>query len=272
MLVDLNVPWPQKSYDTKPSAQDLDQLKRTLTTLHALGYTHVALNFTVPHSTSFPKASDQINPINLAALEDVRAATGLRLYTRLTLVVDDPARGQALGRVAAAFDIVAALPVSERGLALAAGGLDVDLLTFQYGQRLPALLKHKTVCGCVRAGLKIEIVYAHALRDVPARRSFVVNCKTVIRAARARGLVVSSGARGPLECRNILGVAALLRHIGLKDDRCSRAMRDLASLALLNGRLRSKSYRHTVVVAPVPKRPRSPDAVAADNHKKPRDT
>ncbi|AMD19231.1 HBR330Cp [Eremothecium sinecaudum] len=248
MLVDLNIPWPQSSYDVKPTVADIDQLKRTLVTLHTLGYSHVALNFTLAPTVKLPQSKNQRNPIDLSLLEDVCAATTLKLYTRITIVLEGSSNRSVLSSVADVFDVVAVMPTSPNGLAVATASLDMDLLSFEYSKRLPAILKHKAICSCVKRGVKIEIVYSNALRDKHARKQFIINCKNVIRASRSRGLVISSGAQSPVECRNLLGVSSLVNFIGLKQDKCSKAMTELAALVLLKGRLRGCSHRETVVV------------------------
>ncbi|CCK68895.1 RNA-binding RNA processing protein RPP1 KNAG_0B04610 [Huiozyma naganishii CBS 8797] len=249
MLVDLNVAWPQEGYNKAASESDITKLKTTLLTLHGLGYTHLVLNFTANHSDKFPNNVKELNPMNIAErFGDIMKSTGVKIYSRITLIIDDPSKGQSLSKISQAFDIVAALPISERGLTLATTNLDIDLLTFNYGQRLPTILKHKSICSCINRGVKVEIVYASALRDINSRRQFVSNVRSVVRSSRSRGVVVSSGAQSPLECRNILGVGSLLRLLGLGNDKCSKAMGELASLVLLNGRLRNNSYKHTVVV------------------------
>lgn len=249
MLVDLNVSWPQKSFSEPVSAEQVAKVRQTLSTLHLLGYTHVALNFTVNHSDKFPTNPKELNPFKIGErFGDLMKATGLKIYSRITLIIDDPSKGQSLAKISQQFDIVAALPVSERGITLATTNLDIDLLTFHYGQRLPVFLKHKNVCSCVKRGVKLEIVYSHALRDSQSRRQFVSNVRSVIRSSRSRGIVISSGAQAPAECRNVLGVTSLIKSLGLPSDKCSKAQGELASLVLLNGRLRNKSYKQTVVV------------------------
>ncbi|CUS22184.1 LAQU0S04e10132g1_1 [Lachancea quebecensis] len=249
MLVDLNVPWPQKAFGDTPTASQIQNVSSTLETLHALGYTHVALNFTVRHTDKFPSSPKELNPIKIDEnFGRLMKATGLKIYSRITLIIDDPSKGQSLSKISQAFDIVAAMPVSERALTLATTNLDIDVLTFQYKQRLPAYLKHKSICSCVARGVKLEIVYANALRDMQSRRQFIQNVKSVIRSSRSRGIIISSGAEKPLECRNVLGVTSLIKFLGLDSDKCSKAMTDLPALVLLNGRLRTKSYKQTVVV------------------------
>lgn len=249
MLVDLNVTWPQKDFKTPITKQDEEQLRATLTTLKTLGYTHVALNFTVSHMEKFPTNAKEMNPMNIdERFKTLMEHTGLKIYSRLTLVIDDPAKGQSLAKISQAYDIVAAQPISEKGLTLATTNLDIDILTFNYQQRLPTMLKHKTVCSCVNKGIKVEVVYGAALRDSQSRKQFISNARSVIRSSRGRGIVISSGANQPTECRNVLGATSIVSFLGLKSDSCSRAMGELASLVLLNGCLRHKSYKQVVAV------------------------
>lgn len=249
MLVDLNVSWPQKSFKDVVNAEQVAKVRHTLSTLHLLGYTHVALNFTVSHSDKFPNNPKELNPLKIdERFGDLMKSTGLKIYSRITLIIDDPSKGQSLSKISQHYDIIAALPISERGITLATTNLDIDLLTFHYGQRLPTFLKHKSICSCVKRGVKIEIVYAHALRDSQSRRQFISNVRSVIRSSRSRGIVISSGAQSPIECRNVLSTTCLIKSLGLPSDRCSKAQGQLASLVLLNGRLRTKSYKQTVVV------------------------
>lgn len=250
MLVDLNVAWPQKSYKEPVTEDDLKKLKKTLYTLHFYGYTHVALNFTVNHSDKFPNNAKELNPMNIKErFSEMMQETGLKIYSRITLIIDDPSKGQTLNKISQAFDLIAALPISEKGITLATTNLDIDILTFNYGQRFPTFLKHKSICSCVNRGVKIEITYAYALRDIQQRRQFVNNARSVIRSTRNRGIVISSGAENALECRNVLGITSLVRLMGLPSDKCGKAMGEIASLALLNGRLRNKSYKQTVVAS-----------------------
>lgn len=249
MLVDLNVRWPQESFDTPVIEKDIAELRATLVTLHDVGYSHVVLNFTVKQQDKFPSDPKEMNPMNISErFGQLMKETGLKIYSRLTLIIDDPSKGQSLNKISQAYDIMAALPVSEKGLTLATTSLDIDLLTFDYGNRFPTFLKHKNICGCVKRGVKVEMVYGYTLRDLSQRRQFVQNVRSVIRNSRSRGLVISSGARNSLEVRNILGVTALFRTLGFPSDKCSKAMNDTAALVLLNGRLRNKSYKQTVAV------------------------
>ncbi|CEP64557.1 RNA-binding RNA processing protein RPP1 LALA0_S12e01640g [Lachancea lanzarotensis] len=249
MLVDLNVAWPQTTFNDTVNAQQIAEVTRILETLHTLGYSHVALNFTINHTEKFPTSLKELNPIKITEyFGGLMQSTGLKLYSRITLIIDDPSKGQSLSKISQAFDIVAAMPISEKALTMITSSLDVDLLTFQYNHRLPTFLKHKSICSSVARGVKLEIVYGYALRDMQSRRQFIQNVKSVIRSSRSRGIVISSGAKKPLECRNVLGVTSLVKILGLQSDKCVKAMTELPALVLLNGRLRTKSHKQTVVI------------------------
>ena len=93
MLVDLNVPWPQNSYADKVTSQAVNNLIKTLSTLHMLGYTHIAINFTVNHSEKFPNDVKLLNPIDIKRrFGELMDRTGLKLYSRITLIIDDPSK------------------------------------------------------------------------------------------------------------------------------------------------------------------------------------
>ena len=86
MLVDLNVPWPQKSFNEPPSEAQIKNVTNTLETLHTLGYTHIALNFTVHHTEKFPPSAKDQNPIKITKyFGSLIKATGLKSvsYTHL---------------------------------------------------------------------------------------------------------------------------------------------------------------------------------------------
>lgn len=244
-LVDLNVPWPQTSYTTPPTPQAIITLKNTLTTLAALGYTHVALNFTLPQSTKLPITN--LNPIDLSHFTDL--SDRLKLYTRITIVIDEPSAGQSLSKLQSAFDVVSVLPTSEKALMLACSNLDIDVLTFEYTKRLPAFLKHKTIGSAVSRGVKLEFVYAGLVTGASENtRAQCLNSVTqLVRASRHQNLVVSSGAKGSIGVRAFKDVYGMLELVGFKRS-MERDVMEKSSRVLLSGRLRRLSYKQTVMV------------------------
>lgn len=244
MLIDLNVHWPQQNYTTPPSPQDIIKLKNTLITLEELGYTHIALNYTLNHSDKIP-SNTKLNPIDLDQLKEFEGR--LKFFTRATIVIDEPSQGQSISKLQNGFDIISVLPISEKGLLLACNSLDIDLITFDYTKKLPTFLKQKTLGAAIKKGVKFEITYGNFLQSGTIRSQFINNSLNLIRASRNQNLVVSSGARSSIECRNFPDVVNLLQLLGFKQSNLNN-LQDKSSKVLLSGKLRIKSYKQTVMI------------------------
>lgn len=262
---DLNIPWPAAGY-APVSPTQMSQLLATLSTALALGYTHVVVNFTVPEGTRLPvNDPGKLNPIPMAELgRQLAGFPGARLFSRLTLVVADPAQMQGLSKIQNHFDLIAIQPTSERALQLAVSNLDVDLVALNLAQRLPFYLKHKTVCSGVDRGLHFELCYSSLIGGpagyttsgsevqlsqtaLAARKNFFSNALQLIRASRSRGLVVSSGATHPLHLRNSSDILTVLKTLGLESGKTKQCVTEAPERALVGGRLRIKSYKQTVI-------------------------
>ncbi|VEU23788.1 DEKNAAC104849 [Brettanomyces naardenensis] len=256
MICDLNVVYPQEDFKSPPSGKDLTKLKACLAVLEQLGYTHVALNFEPQWSTGsinkqIPTDIRLVNPINIE--RDFKEFEGrLKLYTRITLKVDDPSQCQNITRFQQVFDIVAVEPKTERALQLAITNLEIDIVTFDYQERLPCYLKHKTLCSAIDKGIHFEIKYSDILEsNSHSRAQAISNIKQLIRASRSRGLVCSSGVSIPdiFRFRSSSDIANLLELIGLDHNRANQSFKDWSLQVLLSGRLRIKSYKQVVTVS-----------------------
>lgn len=256
MLCDLNVVYPTDDFVTQPSKKELDKLKACLATMEQLGYTHVALNFEPRMATGkmnkqTPSDLAKMNPINLA--RDFKEFEGrLKLFTRITLRVDDPSQCQNVVKFQQVFDIVAVEPKSERALQLAISNLEIDLISFNYKERLPCYLKHKTIGSATEKGIHFEIKYSDLLETNSLKRAQAIsNVKQLIRASRNRGLICSSGVDqlDRTRLRSVSDIANLLKLIGLDHNRSQQCFKDWSLKVLLSGRLRIKSYKQTIVIA-----------------------
>lgn len=243
MTIDCNIHWPVQEQDGRPSAQQITALENTLHTLKQLGYTHAVLNYTLKHSQKPPQAVK--NPIDLGLLPD-SCKDGLKLYTRVTIIIDEPSHGQSISKLSSLFDIIAVLPTSEKALLLACNSLDIDLITFDYSIRLPTFLKHKTIGSAIKRGIKFEITYSNFLVE-QNRPIFINNCLNLIRASRNQNIVISSGSNSPIKLRNFNNVLNLLSLLGFKQSSGNK-LADNASKVVLAGRLRLHSYKQTVMV------------------------
>lgn len=266
MLFDLNVPWPSNNYSTTPTTQQINTLLNTISTLYALGYTHIAINFTLNENVRLPNNQQSINPIQINMLkEHFKEFTKLKLFTRLTLVVNDPSQCHGLSKVQNSFDLIAVQPTSEKGLQLATTNLDIDLISFNMASKLPFFLKHKTIGSALEKGIKFEICYSPVISGpagysvltandnmslsktaLLARKYFFSNVLQLIRASRSKGMIVSSGATQPLQVRNLSDILTLLKTVGLDNSRAKSSVTDNPEKVLVNGRLKIKSYKQTI--------------------------
>lgn len=268
MLFDLNVSWPTTNYSAKPTQVQLQALYNTITTLHLLGYTHLAINFKLEENVKFPNSPNEINPIDRDSLKAHfnEKFPDLKLFTRLTLVITDPSQCQGLSKVQNKFDIIAVEPTSEKALQ-ATINLDVDIVSFNMATRLPFFLRHKTICNATDKGIHFEICYSPMISGPAgyaitnnsdnvslstsaslARKNFFYNVLQLIRASRSRGLLVSSGASHALQARSSMDIMCLLKTCGLDSSRAKKSFTDNPEKALIRGRLRIKSYKQTIVM------------------------
>lgn len=243
-MFDLAVPWPTGATPyTPPSPAQLAVLNQTLAFLSSLGYTHVALDFTLPQGTKPPK---QLNPIDLSQVEPGK----LNVYTRVTAELGDMAQGPAaqLSRLQSQFDLVAVRPLTDKAVLAACTQLDVDIIALDVGKRLPCYLRHKTVGAATSRGVVVEVCYAPVLGDATSRRNWFAGVAQVVRAARGRGVVVSLGAATAVVCRAPFDVSNWMVLAGWDSSRAVEAMGTVAKKVVLGGVVRRKGHKGVVVV------------------------
>ncbi|TVY26709.1 putative ribonuclease P protein subunit, partial [Lachnellula hyalina] len=184
MLYDLNVPWT-------PSTSPAD-LSRTISFLTSLGYHTLALT----HSLSATSIPAQIsNPIPLTPSTPLPANT--TLLRRLTLTLSDPTQNHRLPALAAAYDILALRPTTEKAYLAACNSItEHSIISLDLTQRFPFHWKPKPAMTAVARGVRFEICYAQATgagMGQEQRRNFIGNVVGIVRATKGRGLVISSG-------------------------------------------------------------------------------
>lgn len=264
-MYDLNVVWPSQGYSS-PSPSQLENLYNTLAMLYSFGYNYIAINFIVSESLKLPqKGLDKLNPIPMNELRQrFQSFPKLRLFSRITLVLSDPAKCQSVLKInnTGAFDIVAIQPLTEKALQLTAANLDVDLISLPMASRWPYFLKHKTVGQALGKGIKFELCYSGLIGGSAAyesssnlgvtgkinRKQFFSNSLQLIRASRSKGLVLSSGAGEPMNVRNYVDILAILNQLDLKNSNCKDGFLKNPESVLVKGRLRITSNKQTVMI------------------------
>jgi ribonuclease P/MRP protein subunit RPP1 len=92
-----------------------------------------------------------------------------------------------------------------------------------------------------------QICFAPALREAGLRRQLFANGQALVREARGRGLVLSSGARAALELRGPLDVANLGSLLGLSQQQALAAITSAPAAVVARAAAR-RAYRGTLSV------------------------
>lgn len=255
MLCDLNIVYPVTEFNEKITSNQLKDVKSLINLLINLGYTHIALNFKPSTATSkfnkikLPNDLNLINPINVD--KDFKEYEDkIKIFSRITIKVDDPTQCQNISKFQQIFDIVAIEPITEKSLQSTISNLDVDIISFNLQERLPCYMKHKTLCSAIEKGILFEIKYSDFLNN-KNRAQTISNVKQIIRASRNRGLICSSGCTvdKSYQLRNFNNVLPILKMLGIDSNRCNKMFQDWSLKVLLNGRLRIKSYKQTISIS-----------------------
>ena len=230
---DLNVPYSNHAAETS----------QTLTFLHELGYRVIALS--VPVTGKLPS-----KPTALPLPPPKSYPQSLTLLTRITLTISDPSQNHRLSSLQSSYDIVALRPTEEKAFALACNSLDCDLISLDLSQRIPFLLRFKTVSAALKRGVRFEICYAPGVAGAggEARRNLISGATALIRATRGRGLILSSEARGALECRAPWDVINLASLWGLGPEKGKEAVCEEAAKMVRLAHMKRWSYRGVVEV------------------------
>ncbi|KAL4977763.1 RNase P subunit p30-domain-containing protein [Aspergillus desertorum] len=231
MFYDLNVPYTPGD----------PEIFATLSFLAELGYTTVALSQTIagklpPNPTPPPLPRD--------------APKDLTLLTRVNLPLSDPAQNQRLTNIAQAYDLVALRPTNEKALLNACTNAECDIISLDLSVRHPYHFKFKMLSAAIARGIRFEICYGPGVTGSgpEARRNLIGNAMALIRATRARGIIVSSeakkalGVRAPFDVINLACVWGLSQELG-KEAICAET-RKVTALA----RLKRTSWRGIIDV------------------------
>lgn len=250
-LCDLNIPWPTNDYKTKPTPQEIQNLKNILLMLEKFNYTHAVINFILDPSIKVGKKDfdatkgKSSNPIDLSLFLEFE--NRIKLYTRITLTLSDPAEFPGLKHFNSAFDVIAIKPMNEKALLTAITNLDIDILTFEFEESIRYWLKNKAVHNGIAKGRMFEIVY-NSLFDSGSRKNFINASKNLIRASRSAGLVISSGAESSLRLKSKFDIEIMCKVLGISHHQIPHIINKNPFQALLNGKLRIDSHKQAIVV------------------------
>lgn len=214
-------------------------LSNTLSFARELGYDTVALAIAL---------TDKI-PSELPALSlsNITVPAGLRVLKRLTLTISDTTQNHRLSSLNLSYDILALRPTDEKTLQLCCLSLECDLISLDLTQRLPFLLKFKTVAAALQRGVRFEICYSPGISTgSDARRNLISGATQLIRASRSRGIVLSSDAKSALGLRGPWDVMNLAQVWGLPQQRAKEGICEETGKVVRLAGLKRSSFRGVV--------------------------
>eukprot|EP00041_Stephanoeca_diplocostata_P009089 m.138834 g.138834 ORF g.138834 m.138834 type:complete len:111 (-) comp17596_c0_seq12:432-764(-) len=91
------------------------------------------------------------------------------------------------------FDIVAVNPTTEKLWAQCCEKLEIDIISLDLSKRLPFFMKPKQIGQAIDRGIYFEIAYSAAIHDTLGRRNLIANAIQLVRAAKQKHIVLSSG-------------------------------------------------------------------------------
>lgn len=249
MTCDLNLLWPKSNYDNL-SPSEITNIKNLIITSYNLGYQNVVINFEVSESLKLPiNEPSKLNPIKVKDLIDISKFPDLKVFTRLTVIVNDSSKLINLNKYQNYFDIIAIKPQTEKSLQNSIINLNIDLISIPLDTKLNFYIKHKIVGKALEKGIKFEICYGPLISSTSTltRKLMISNIIQLIRATRSNGLIISSGSKNPINLRSFHNIMNFFQTLGIKLNHINK-FDDNAEKALINGRLRINSYKQTVMI------------------------
>lgn len=265
MLYDLNIAW-------SPSTKTAD-LEKTLRFSSSLGYDVVAINHTIgaPIPNQIVNSIPQLTPPHKSHPQPPSSKTPAApsdlptTLRRVTVLIADPATNHRLPALAAAYDILAVRPTTEKAFQAACTSItEASLISLDLSSFFPFHFRPKPVMAAVNRGVRFEICYAQALAssssssssdapaDARARANFIANTISLVRATRGRGLVVSSEARAPLGLRAPADVINLLAVWGLATERGTEALSVNPRAVVVNEGIKRRGFRGVIDIVETP--------------------
>jgi len=238
MFYDLNLPY---SSTANPS-----EVSRTLSFSAELGYSCIALARTLTGKVPTNVSSDAIS----LPLPNVIVPNHMTILTRLTFTISDPSQNHRLSSLQTAYDIVALRPTNEKAFGLCCQSLECDLISLDLSVRLPFIFKFKTMAAALQRGVRFEICYSGGVMGggTEARRNLISGATALIRAARGRGIIISSEAKSALALRGPWDLVNLAAVWGLSQERGKEGVCEEARKVVQLARLKRESFRGVVDV------------------------
>ncbi|KIX02701.1 uncharacterized protein Z518_08643 [Rhinocladiella mackenziei CBS 650.93] len=226
-----------------PYTSNHAELSHTLAFHAELGYSVVAISISV--AGKLPAIPQAIPVSSLTIPKSVST-----VLTRLTITISDATQNHRLASFQPHYSLIALRPTSEKALQLCCSSLECDLISLDLSQRLPFILKFKTVASALQRGVRFEICYSTGVQggNSDARRNLISGATALIRATRGRGIVLSSEAKNALGVRGPHDVVNLAHLWGLGQERGKEAICEEPEKVIKLAKLKRTSFRGVIDV------------------------
>ncbi|XP_074290711.1 uncharacterized protein LOC141617411 isoform X2 [Silene latifolia] len=268
---DLNIPYLESDKNVPDKKNKRDVRLKTMARAVELGYSGVAFNRTIKGAMSqsdgctiprFPISSLLKLHTSLSdaasfhrRLLGVPQNDAFRQYTRLTVVVETDAQSSALNSgnpVLKTYDLVAVTPLNQSLFDHACQSAQVDMISIDFGKRLPFRLKLSSIKAAIERGVYFEIMYSSFLEDPQVRRQLISSAKLLVEWTRGKNLVVSSAAPSFHELRGPNDVSNLLNLLGLSNERAKAAISKNCRLLIASALRKKQFYKEAIRVELLP--------------------
>lgn len=133
---------------------------------------------------------------------DTDAQAHIRQLSRITMMVDDVVDAQVLSTgndMLSSYDIVAASPGNGSVFAYLCKSADIDIISINFGVRIPFALNKKLMDAAVSRGIQFEICYSQAVQSALVRKRLVSGTKTLIQFLKGKNVIITRYVRRTVE-------------------------------------------------------------------------
>uniref|UniRef100_A0AAY4DCH9 Uncharacterized protein n=1 Tax=Denticeps clupeoides TaxID=299321 RepID=A0AAY4DCH9_9TELE len=185
LFMDLNVSF----------SEDKTVLKNIIETAAHLGYSTVAINYTLEFhhkKQEIPKPRPVLDLFEKLPVVQGKSKS-ITVLNRLTVVATDPSHFRPTAEYKA-FDLVAVIPKTEKLFQAACMNFDVNIICVAMSEKLGFFIKRAPVNVAIERGVFFEISYTPAIRDSTLRRYTISNALSLTEICKGKNVIVSSGA------------------------------------------------------------------------------
>ncbi|XP_014679285.1 PREDICTED: ribonuclease P protein subunit p30-like isoform X2 [Priapulus caudatus] len=162
----------------------------------------------------------------------------LKQLSRFTTVLSDPGQWRRMQEDdIQAYDLLAVQPTTEKLFHMACTAIEIDIITFNIGDKLTYYLKPAPVSKAIERGVHFEIVYSEGFHS-SSRRTFIANALRIMHVTHGKNVIISSGAREAMDVRGPYDVANLGLLIGLQEPQSKDAISTNSRACVLHANTR----------------------------------